>query len=508
MFAFVIVDTRDRKVFGARDRFGVKPFYFWFSPRGMLAMASEIKQFSAVPGWEARLNRQAGYDFLRWGAADDGEQSMFTGVRQLRGGQCFEGAIADLRGGLPVRDWYRPRPEPVTLGFEEAADRLRELFIDSVRLRLRADVPVGTGLSGGLDSSSIVCAVNEQLRRDESADLQNTFSACSEFPEFDERPFIEEVVRKTAVRSRYTFPRIEEVFGELDRMVWHQDEPFHSTSICAEWSVFKLVGSTPVKVTLEGHGADELLAGYHNFFGTLLGGLLRNHEWRSFVLELRAIGALHGRGAITQLSADVAKAVFPLGTVLALRRAVERMLGRGHWLDAAAFGTEERDPLDIYRERSKELNGLSEVQLLHTSLPKQLHWCDRDSMAFSIESRMPFLDYRLVEFILGCPAEYKLGQGWTKRILRRAMHGLLPERIENRIDKMGFVTSEEAWARQIAPREFEAAVARAVRDSGGLIDKRATELAARMTRGAVPYNTVLWRIITFGTWMRRFSVQA
>ncbi len=506
MFAFVLFDRTKGYVFAARDRFGVKPLYYWISPNGVLAFASEIKQFSVLNGWRARLNAQRAYDFLCWGLTDHTPETLFQGVRQLRGGEYLECKVADRAGTLKVRRWYALNPTPYEGDFNQAAERFRELFYDSVRLRLRADVPVGTGLSGGLDSSSIVCVVNDLLTNEGVSEVQNTFSSCSNISRFDEREYIDEVVRHTGVNAHYTYPPVDELFCDLEDLTWHHDEPFSSTSVYAEWRVFKTVAETPVKVTLDGHGADELLAGYHTFFGPHFAYLLRTFRWTKLLKEVQAAQQLHGYGygfaATRMLNIFLPEIV---------RQPVKRLAGKTaakvDWLNAKPLMIEEVDPQAAWGEKISDLNRFSLAQLLYTSMPAQLRWCDRDSMAHSIESRAPYLDYRLVEFTLGCPAEYKLSSGTTKRIFREAMRDILPEKIRNRMDKMGFVTPEEIWVRNQATEQFRGAVREAVEQSRGVLNVNTIARAERIINGEEEFNFFIWRIISFGNWMDQFEVE-
>lgn len=506
MFAFLLVDLERMVVFAARDRFGIKPLYWWNSPTGLVAFASEIKQFTVLPGWRARLNGVRAYEFLNWGLCDHGGETLFDGVHQVPGGHYV---LMDLRSvprcAVQPRRWYTLRAAKVDLDLDSAAERFRALFDDSVKLRLRADVPVGTGLSGGLDSSSIVCTVSDLLRRKGAADFQNTFSACSDDMRFDERHYIEVVAAHTGVRTHYTFPSLADLFPSLERMIWHHDEPFLSTSVYAEWKVFELVRSCGVKVTLDGHGADELLAGYHSFFGARLAGAFRDDGWAAGIRELSAIRARSGYGTL-HLLLRMMDVVLPERIRQPLRRLSGRAATGPEWLDSVRLGVEEKDPFRACGAKAAGIREMSRAQLLHTSLPVQLKWADRDSMAHSVESRVPFLDYRLVEFVLGCPDTFKIAGGWTKWILRRALADRLPREIVRRTDKMGFVTPEMAWVREHSPDEFRRAVRDAVDASMGVLTSATLKAADELIDGNRSYDGVLWRWICFGRWMSRFGV--
>lgn len=509
MFAFVLFDRRRNRLFAARDRFGVKPLYYWVSPDGIFAFASEIKQFTVLPGWRPKVNGQRAYDFLNWQMLDHTDETLFEGVFQLRGGELLDldlgsGALpASAPGGrLPAYRWYELHPRPFPGSLAEAGLEFRRLFTDSVQLRLRADVPVGSCLSGGLDSSSIVCVMNELLRAQDTHTLQKTFSACSTVKRFDEREFIDEVVRHTATDAHFVSPRLDELFGTLDRITWHQDEPFASTSIYAQWQVFKLAAGNQVKVMLDGQGADEQLAGYPNYFAPRFGGLFRGLRWMRLWREVTAAQRLHGYPFAWGLSQALNNALPEF-----LRQPLRRLAGMASiytpWLDMDRLGAVPRDPfLASGAARSHSVRAMSYSQLTAAALPMLLHWEDRDSMAHSIEARVPFLDYRLVEFVLGLPDEYKIADGMTKRVLREATRGLLPERVRNRIDKMGFVTPEEVWLREENPGLFRAALAEAMDVSCGILKPDVTNRLERMIAGRVPFSFLVWRCISFGSWLK------
>jgi asparagine synthase (glutamine-hydrolysing) len=497
MFAFVLFDIQNEEIFAARDRFGIKPLYYWFSSKGFLAFASEIKQFSVLPGWRALLNDHRAYEFFSRSWQDHTKETLFVGVNQLQGGEFVQCHLSDIHNLLPIKKWYELKPQKVDLDFERSGEQLKELFYDSIRLQLRADVPIGTGLSGGLDSSSIVCAINELLRGKGNHILQNTFSSCSHIEAYDERQFIEEVVRKTQVKVHYTFPSLKELFSAYDKILWHQDEPSLGTSIYAEWCVFRMVSEeSSVKVTLEGHGADELLGGYPIFFKARLQNLLFSGSWIELIREYYSIRKIHSNNSHLSLINGLRKIFTGSGQ--------QTYAFKPAWLNIPY----DNDNLLTHIKNKNTVNDLSQVQLLYSSLPAQLHWADRDSMAHSIECRVPFLDHRIVEFVMGCPEEYKIKHGITKRILRKFMGDKLPEKIAQRTDKMGYVTPEEVWVKKDAPDVFMKAVKRGLEQSKGKLNNDLIlKSASRIIYGTAPYDPALWRVISFGAWMDRFSVE-
>ncbi len=506
MFAFVLVDRTTRRVFAARDRFGVKPLYVWRSPQGLVAMASEIKQFSTLPGWSPKANNQRAYEFLNWGWLDHTEETLFDGVSQLRGGECVHCSLDELLVSLPIRRWYDLVPRAFHGDMQAATEEFRALFTDAVRLRLRADVQVGSCLSGGIDSSSIVCVANHLLRATSATCQQNTFSACSSVKRYDERDYIDVVVANTGVQGHYVYPALDALFETLDDMTWHQDEPFGSTSIYAQWHVFKLAAGARVKVLLDGQGADELLAGYYTFFAPHLAGLLVSGRWSALLQEMRAAKRLHGIGFLG-CSEYLANALLPDTLRQPLRRLTGKSSSAPTWFDKDRFASDDRDPALTGGYQTTSVNQMARSLLTDTSVPKLLHWADRSSMAHSVESRLPFLDFRLVEFSMGLPPETKLWNGTTKRVLREAMRGTLPEPIRARMDKMGFVTPEETWVRHDAPKRFRAELSRAVDASQGMLKPTALEHFDAVQAGTHAFDFRVWRMISFGAWLRRFDVR-
>lgn len=312
MWAFIIFDTKNGTLFASRDRFGVKPLYYWYSPEGFLAFASEIKEFTVLPGWKAKLNGPQAYDFLvsEAGLANHTSETLFRDVYQLRGGKAFEVQVSRLSTELPIYRWYDLKINKLDITLEEAKKEFLKLFQDTIRIRLRSDVPVGSCLSGGLDSSSIVCVVNDILKEEKLEEIQKTFSACSDVEKLDERKFIDEVVKSRNIEAKYIYPSPEKMLDCIDSLTWHHDEPFDCTSIYAQWLVFQLASENGIKVMLDGQGSDEQLCGYHRFFGCRYAQLFKSLNLLRLGCEIGKVKALH-RDSITE---SITMMGFYLGT--------------------------------------------------------------------------------------------------------------------------------------------------------------------------------------------------
>ncbi|MCE9599619.1 MAG: asparagine synthase (glutamine-hydrolyzing) [Spirochaetia bacterium] len=485
MFAFAIYDKETGDLHLARDRFGVKPLYYFQTPNGFY-FASEPKAFTALNDWQSVLNQTIALDFLRYGISDFGAETFFKNVFQL-----LPGHRAVLPGGtqeLRIKRWYDVTGSGKFKGtFAQACEKFRNVFQDAVRLRLRSDVKVGSCLSGGLDSSSIVCQMNKLLKGTKAAENQETVSACSDIEAFDERPFMDEVIRTTGTTTHRVFPSFDRITEVLDRAVWHQDEPFVSTSIMAQWFVFEEARRLNIPVMLDGQGADEQLAGYSKYEGPFLLELILSFRWISAFREASELARKSGwPGLIRAVIRNLMPAAF-------------------HWLVSFLSIPAYSNGRIFPWMRAFSLRQLGLNDLMHTSLPMLLRYEDRNSMAHSIESRTPFLDYRLVELSLSLPPQFKIQNSRAKRILRESMRGIIPDRIADRKDKMAFVTPELLWIR--ANRDFFLGQIDETREitrglGGSAMYDRVKESIVKADR----LDPLIWRVWVLGRWMRLFNV--
>ena len=510
MWAFAIYDTLRKDLFLARDRFGIKPLYYWIAPDGSFCFGSEIKQFTAFPGWTASINAKTAYDYLVWGVIDHTDQTLFSRVHQLGPGHCIHIAslqvFAGADGRVPTTQWYELLPEEVQGSFDDAADMFRQRFEDAVRQHLRADVAVGSCLSGGLDSSSIVCVMNRLLREQDASHLQMSFSACSTDKRIDERKWIDEVVKATGVQPHYVYPEVDKLFKESPSITWHQDEPFGSTSTYAQWNVFRLAAENGVKVMLDGQGADEQLAGYHPYFGARFSALLRAGRLLQLWKEIQQTKRAHGYSELRAMM-YLADTLLPEIIKQPLRAYAGRTYSKPSWLNLSMLNVEPTNPITRSGAVMNSIRSMSMAQLTCNNLQMLLHWEDRSSMAHSVESRVPFLDHRLVEFVVGLPDEYKLSEGVTKRVLRSAMSGILPVPIRDRMDKIGFATPEEVWMRGPAADMFRKKMQHAVDVSNGILNAECFDMMEAVIGGKERFTFMPWRAINFGEWIDTFSVK-
>lgn len=509
MWAFAIYDKEKRTVFCSRDRFGVKPFYYWVTPDSAICFGSEIKQFTVLPGWKALANPQRVYDYLVWGLSNHTDETLFKNVYELKKG-CF--SLIEINnlpitksGRLATTQWYDLTPKKFVGSFEDAGVEFKNLFIDSIKLRLRADVPVGSCLSGGLDSSSIVCVLNDMLSEKGLTSFQKTFSSCSKINKFDEKQWIDQVVRSRNIDGYYVYPSLNGLFEELPRMTWHHDEPFNTSDLYAQWSVCRLAADNNVKVVLDGQGGDELLAGYHSFFAAYFTGLLKSRKLFKLWREVFLAKNIHNLPQVYSF-AKVVKLLLPGFIKKPFIEIFGSHSSSPDWLNIKALNAMAKNPFLAFESSVDSIQGMSRMQLLSTHLPTLLQWEDRDSMAHSVESRCPFLDYRLVEFVFGLPDEFKLSEGITKRVLRFGMNKVLPNSIRDRIDKRGFMTPEEVWLKSTGPELFRERLNDSIEVSDGILNQDSAHILSDIVGGRAPFSFLPWRLINFGEWMKVFNV--
>jgi asparagine synthase (glutamine-hydrolysing) len=492
MFAFLVLDPRGGgTVHAVRDRFGVKPLY-WARVGEFIAFASEIKQIRSLDASSLRLDPSTVRDYLVNGVVDLGDRTFDSEVRQVEPGCRAVVQLSGTRRRVVTTRWYTLRSGAFRGTLQDAAREYRALLTDSVRLRLRADVPIGSCLSGGLDSSAIVCLARSELDRHGSHAGQITVTARYSSAEHDEWQFAEMVVRRAGAHPVQVWPTLERLREELDRVLWHMDEPFGSTSMFSQWCVFSGAAEAGLKVMLDGQGSDEQLAGYGGSDAALYAGLMSRARIARLWREVLAFRRRHGGLPTAQL-------------ILALRNlvpAVDHLLPGRVRSRAAPPAWLRLDAPSRLPEHARHLGDQLRHQLLATSLPALLRYEDRNSMAWSIESRVPFLDYRLVELTFALPDEMKLDSGRTKVVLREALHGILPEPVRDRRDKMGFVTPEALWLRGPAADWFREGTDQALEAAPAVFepDRLRREVDA-VIAGSAPFSFLPWRVLCLGRWL-------
>ena len=501
MFAFGVLDLQRRTLFLARDFFGIKPLYYWIRPDA-LAFASEIKALLELPGVRRRVNPQRLYDYLRFGVTCYGEETLLAGVLRLPAAHYLEIPLDRPYEASPVRYWAPDLGRRADLSFEEAAAGLRDLFMENVRLHLRSDVPVGVALSGGIDSSAIVRAMRH-LRGDDRP--THVFSYIADDPGLSEEPWIDRINRAGGTQPHKVYLDPQSLVDDLDHLIYVQEEPFGSTSIYAQHRIFRLAHEAGIKVVLDGQGADELLGGYRFFLGARMASLLRQGHLTQAARFLNHVRRLPHAGAMNLLFYTMVFMVPP-----GLRMPLMRLAGEDpvpRWLNAPWFAVRGVSTSAILPYA--DCRGLHEQlawSLSEVGLPDLLRYEDCNSMAFSIESRVPFLTPAMADFVFALPEAYLIStDGTTKSVFRQAMRGLVPDEILDRRDKIGFVTTEHQWLAKLGPWVDET-----LRTGGTAVPALNVEVAAgewnALLNNRKRFDFRVWRWINLIRWARRFNV--
>ena len=504
MWSFVIFDSFENRIFASRDRYGIKPIYYWQPDETSIVFASEIKQFTVFPQWKAVMEPQVCFDYLAYSLIDHTKRTMFKNVYQLRGGEycLFDACKIEIK----AEKWYKLS----TVALSSNVCKVKSLFKAAIKKRLRSDVKLGACLSGGIDSSAIVCMADKIIKQNSKKYKRGcleTVSSCFEEKRFDERQYIAEVEKNARIKAHKVFPNMGTLFNEIEALVWHQDEPFVSTSIFAQWNVFKKASDEKIKVMLDGQGADEILAGYRTFYPALLVGYLKKGKLWAAIKEILSAKNKCNFNVLFQVK-DVAKLVLLSSC---LYRFLYYFIG-GQFKQYLNYKTFQKLNVDVrsgrsrYAPNSTSIKQLSYSELKYLRLPALLHYEDRNSMAFSVESRVPFLDYQFVEHILSLPDELKIKNSETKYIFRHAMKNILPDQIRKRFDKMGFVTNEESWMKESS--EFVKKLEEACDDLHWLFSKKKTLKRYKgIVNNNLPFDSCLWQIICFHLWIKKFDVK-
>jgi asparagine synthase (glutamine-hydrolysing) len=503
MGAFAWFDATRNRLVLARDPGSEKPLYY-FTDRERFVFASEIKTLLTLVARRFALDRDVVGRFLHQGLLDATPQTMFRGIQQLAAAHYLEIEFADPERAIRSMA-YAPPPydgEPARLALGDAVDEVRRLLCDSVRLRLRSDVPVGVLLSGGVDSSAIAAVA---ARQPGAAADPVLLSAVSGDPRFDESEFIGAVEAHLGRTARKVVLRVaaETFVEDLTRLNWINDEPVTGLSALAHLRLMECARESGITVVLSGQGADELFLGYRKYLGFYLQGLVRRRDYFKAAAVFTQFAL--NRSILTQFDLAEAKRYLPGRRAFGRSAAAERGVD-GEWLRGwrpALIGLGAR----TLAERQF-------ADLREFSVPALCHYEDRMSMAVGREIRLPFLDSRLVDLMLRVPIEYKLNRGWTKYCLRLAIEPWLPARITWRKDKRGFSNPQGEWLkrelRDPVRDAFSADSAlsrRGICNSAALLAKYERYCAQPPGRGAIWYREIfaplsleIW-LRTYGDWI-------
>ena len=502
MYAFSIIDRRQSIMFVARDPFGIKPLYFIRDGKGIW-FASEIRALLALAHKTPMADLQTAHDYLALGQTDQTTRTFFDGVSVFPAANFAEISLEDKNCDLnPVRYW-----KAKIQGSDDQRDayppqRIRDQFFESVELHLRSDVPVGSCLSGGIDSSSIVCAMREVNPNTEI----HTFSYIARDSSLSEERWVDAVNKRTGAVAHKINASNHDLIADLNPLIQAQGEPFGSTSIYAQYKVFEAAKNQGIKVMLDGQGADELFAGYPSFRGALIASHIKRGKLMDAFKLLVAGSGHHGQDRSVLM-----KVALHFLISSGLYSKARHIAGRGNrfpWIDLDVLNTRGVDtviskPQQYSREILKEALRYS---LEKSSVPQLLRYEDRNSMFHSVESRVPFLIPAMVEMAYSIPDDDLINpQDGSKALFKKAMKGFVPDAVLDRKDKIGFQTPEHEWMRSVSDWVHEVLegaenyswlktdILRAEWDD--ILEKKAT------------YNSKVWRWVNYLQWARIFEVR-
>lgn len=493
MFAFALWDRRERTLMLVRDRFGEKPLFWAKASDGSVVFGSEMKALTRYPGIASDIDPDTSVAFSQGAYFENSPSTMFLQIKRVLAAHMM---VFDAKCNLlRQRRYWTPDYNNIDENFDprEATDQFTALLNNSIDLRLRSDVPVGSSLSGGLDSSTIVGLLAAR-RQQGSIGEQHTFSArFPDDPTLSECEFIDAVVSHTGVTSHYVCPDPLKMIDELDGLHYHQEEPLFSASIYLQWCVARLAKQNNITVLLDGQGADELLGGYQYYF-------------KSYQLDLAELGKFDELDQVTRLfnsrmhqSAsqykDSNRRFNPnSGYSVEEIEAIKRDPGKG-FDGPFSIGVPKAAPGNRIRRIMAEA-------LQWNSLPILLRYADRNSMAFSIEGRLPYLDYDLVDFCIRQPDSLFFAGGWQKSVLRDVADGVVPQTVSRRVDKMGYAAPLDAWIRGplkdwMRQRAFEGRI----RTHPAFDEANLLHLWNEHQAGTANHSWALWRSASLNQWL-------
>jgi len=490
MFGVALYDAKNKRTVLARDHFGIKPLYFACPSDGQVMFSSEIKPLIKSGRIPVEPDDRTVYRYLKYRIHDEGRHTFFKGIHRLLPGEY----MVIENGGHRIESYTRLKQELFEKSAKsagsynaESVNAFRDLLIDSIRLRLVSEVPVGTCLSGGLDSSTVVAAVNRLLEdkakeTDSLGSIQKTFSAVFPGSANDEEKYIDSLLQKSKrIKDFKVYPKPDEFFSDLADFVKTQEEPTISTGPYAQYQVMRRAHEE-VTVLLDGQGADEMMAGYMPYYFVYLRQMMSRKQYGKLVREVFA-------SLDVLLKYGLRKIASPRGVSMS-------------GLFNKEFAAEHTN--ETFRTENSNLKKRLIEDIFANSLQSLLRYEDRNAMRFSIEGRVPFLDFRLVRSIFELDDEAIIKEGWNKRILRDATADLLPSLINRRRNKIGFTTPEHEWFKKNGGRilayftgeRFEAK--RYVNQASV-----ATAFKAFM-EGKTDDTMLFWRILNLELWLREF----
>lgn len=495
MWAFALWDNRTKTLFCARDRFGVKPFNYYFDGNSFI-FGSEVKQILEWPIDKALNNEVIFKSFAINSFIHNSNNTYFDKIKILPHSHY----IIIRHNSFEIKRYYDLNPnsfETSNLSFNDACEQYRELFIDSVRLRMRSDVEVGSTLSGGLDSSAIVSIAAGLTPKQ----FKTFTSYYTHDPKFDERKWAEIVINKTNSLPYFVSASVDNVLNDLMQITWHHDYPIPGSSPVAQYYVMQLASKNNVVVLLDGQGSDEILGGYMHTFYRYYADLFADFHWGKLTREFPHFLTQIDKGSITS------KIIKTKLSYLFSENTLYRNEARFAFNPLSVKYSKNINFDEIVNLKTSRVSNFLYNQLMSTSIQTLLHFEDRNSMAHSIESRVPFLDYRFVEFAFSQPSSYKLHKNYGKYLHREALKTIVPKEIMERKDKLGFLSpGENYWMRNEMRGFYTEILNSAEFKTREIFNHKLIEREYHQyLKGKNTNARWLWMVMALELWFRKFT---
>ena len=494
MWAFTIYNKVSEELFISRDRYGIKPFYYYHDSTHF-AFASEIKALLELPFVDTIADVKSVGEFLTYGSISQPYSNLYKNIKELKPGT--NGSYSFATNKLNFTSYYdlKSRIGEISIpsNFKLAAQKYDELFTQSLNLHLRSDVPVGTCLSGGLDSSAIVGSIMPELK----GNRFKTFTAAFENPKIDESNYAKMVVNHFQnIEAHFTFPSAKGFLQEVDKIVYHHDQPIVSSSWFSHWEVMKLAGENGMKVLLNGQGADESLGGYSNFAGVYLLEQLK---------KFNLLGLIRNKHLLQENFTHDINSAIARATYYHLPKKLQTFFRKEERIGSQFLSKEMNNVLNLDNPgRGGKNFKENSILAFQFGLYELLRNEDRNSMAFSIESRVPFLDHRLVEYSIALPSSFKINEGWSKYILRKNMEHKLPKEVVWRKYKMGFLTPQREWKQELNKELIKEIKEMSFPD---ILDKNAFLRFCETDLKSNAHLSEFWRMYSLLKWINVFNVK-
>ena len=504
MFSFCFIDLHAETAVLARDPFGIKPLYY-FSGKTGIYFASELNLLKSHPEYKKAANISAIRDYLALGFVDHTDHSFYKDIHQLRAGHFL---TIDLKKPLSYKQmrYYEKTPQRLTskdISFAEAVATVRDLLMQSVGYHMRSDVKYGALLSGGVDSSAIIALMRQTVG---AGAILNSFTYSAQDQSCDEEHYADLMINAAGTKAHKIYVGPTDFLENIDSLLATQDEPFGSTSILAQYCVFKAVGQTDIRVILDGQGADELFSGYRQYYSAAVSGLISSGKIGCAIKLIHNL-AKSGRISLANvLMRSVIRLLPSFASALFQKHHSER--GKNHVIDWRWFESQGyMEALDTLPSVQTNLESVLDIDFYSANLPGLLRYEDRNSMAFSIESRVPFLSQELVKFVQSLPVSYLISKdGQDKYVLREALKDIVPNQILARTDKIGFQTPESAWFAQMQPWLMDTLTSTSFKELPFIRSKVDMSMVVKALESGRPFPRQIWRWVNLSLWLNKNNI--